>query len=95
MWSVDPLTELIGCLSLSCNQVTAVALWKEIQQLFTETLFSTNLKMKFSRRPCYHTGTILMKSKCTNEKKNYFNTNHVDTDHFDTYNFESDLTQII
>ena len=84
-------TELIGCLSLSCNQVTAVALWKEIQQLFTETLFSTNLMMKFSRRPYYHTLTILMKSKCANKqkKKNSFNTNYIDTDNFDIYNFDT------
>ena len=63
---------LIGCLSLSSNQVTAVALWKEIQQLFTETLFSTNLMMKFTRRPCLPHPTILKKSKLGREK-NYPN----------------------
>ena len=51
MWTI--LTGFIVCLSLSCNQVRAVALSKEIQQLFTETLFSTNLTMKFSRMPAH------------------------------------------
>ena len=69
MWSVAPLTELIGCLSLSSNQVTAVALWKEIQQLFTETLFSTNVMMKFTRRPCLPHPTILKKSKFSRRRK--------------------------
>ena len=36
-----------------------MALGKEIQQLFTETLFSTNLTMKFSRMPAHLYGLWL------------------------------------